>query len=441
MKKSKFLSLIMAAVLAAATFSGCSGGSTSSAGASSAGSAAPASDENVTLSMMVTTRPNNGGKDFYLDILPQLVKEKYPNITIEVEQLPTDQFKQTVRLKFASGQGPDMFNWWAGLQAKDLVDAGYVKDLTSFPSLSKYRKDIVKSYTFNDKVYAIPNGTSFLTTWYNKDAFKKAGITELPKNWDEFLACCEKLKKAGYTPITCGDKQSFVIQFGMYQIAASEVYGDNASFDDQLASGKTKFTDPAWVNTIQKMQTLYKKGYVIQNSLGLSQDQSRQAFVDGDAAMIFDGSFGYAALNKQGKVNFEKGMFCIPSNDSGKNFVYNLTPSTGLFVSANSKKQDAINKVMNYWFTEGTPLFEQWMQMNTDISCYEGAKDPRDMINEYLQRYASDTSIYNCNNAWPEGVSDAMCSKFQEVISGSASPADVAKVMQDKFDELNKKSS
>lgn len=436
MKKLKFLSLVMATMLAATSFAGCSGGSSTSSAGSTSDTGA---NDKVTLSMMVTTRPNSGGKDFYLDVLPQLVKEKYPNISIEVEQLPTDQYKQTVRLKFASGQGPDLFNWWAGLQAKDLVNAGYVKDLTSYPAISKYNKDIVKSYTFSDKIYAIPNGTSFLTTWYNKAAFKKAGIADTPKSWDEFLADCDKLKAAGITPITSGDKQSFVLQFGMYQIAASEVYGSNMQFDDGLATGKTKFTDQAWVNTITKMQTLYKKGYVIKNSLGLSQDQSRQAFVDGDAAMIFDGSFGYAALNKKGKVDFEKGMFCLPSNDSGKKFVYNLTPSNGLFVSANSKNQDAIKKVMDYWFTEGTPLFEKWMSMNTDISCYAGAKDSRPLINDYLQRYASDTSIYNCNNAWPEGVSDAMCSKFQEAITGSATSQDIAKAMQDKFDELSKK--
>ncbi|HIT90614.1 MAG TPA: extracellular solute-binding protein, partial [Candidatus Merdenecus merdavium] len=65
-------------------------------------------EEEVTLSLMVTTRPTTDSKDFYLDWLPELVKEEYPHINIEVEQLPTDQYKQTVRLKFASGQGPDI---------------------------------------------------------------------------------------------------------------------------------------------------------------------------------------------------------------------------------------------------------------------------------------------------------------------------------------------
>ena len=114
--------------------------------------------EEVTLSVMVTTRPTTDAKDFYLDWLPELVKEKYPNINIEVEQLPTDQYKQTVRLKFASGQGPDIFTWWPGLQAQDLVEAGYVRDMSDFSLLEKFNSDIASSYEFDGKTYAIPLG-------------------------------------------------------------------------------------------------------------------------------------------------------------------------------------------------------------------------------------------------------------------------------------------
>ena len=59
-------------------------------------------------------------------------------------------------------------------------------------------------------------------------------------------------------------------------------------------------------------------------------------------------------------------------------------------------------------------------------------------INDYIERYKDDQSIYNLNNAWPEGVSDAMCTEFQNVISGTSTPEKVCQVMQDKFDELNK---
>lgn len=132
--------------------------------------------EPVTLSLMVTTRPSTDKKDFYLDLLPELVHERFPNITIEVEQLPTDQYKQTVRLKFASGEGPDLFTWWAKKQSEDLVNAGYVRDLSDFSLLDKFDSSITSAYTFDDKVYGLPLGTSFLTTWYNKDLIQRGWI-------------------------------------------------------------------------------------------------------------------------------------------------------------------------------------------------------------------------------------------------------------------------
>lgn len=394
--------------------------------------------EPVTLSLMVTTRPSTDAKDFYLDLLPELVHEKFPNITIEVEQLPTDQYKQTVRLKFASGEGPDLFTWWAQKQAEDLVNAGYVRDLSDFGKLDKFTQSIVDTYSFDGKTYGLPLGTSFLTTWYNKDMFKEVGYDSYPTNWEEFIDICAKLKEAGHTPITCGDNSSFVIQFALYQIGASAIYADNFDFDSQLYTGETKFTDDCWVDTVSKLQYLYDNDYVIEDSLGLSQDQSRQLFVDGEAAMIFDGSFGYAALTNQGAADFERGMFCVPSNAPDGEFVYNWTPANALFTSNTSDElhQQACDLVMQYWFDETSPLFEAWVANTTDIICYDGVSDSRDMINEYLERYSQYKNIYNLNNAWPEGVSDEMCSIFQEVITGDASAEDVCQAMQDKFEEL-----
>lgn len=394
--------------------------------------------EPVTISLMVTTRPTTDAKDFYLDILPEMIHEKYPNITIEVEQLPTDQYKQTVRLKFASGEGPDLFTWWAQEQARDLVEAGYVKDLSDFGNIDKFTASIVDTYTFAGSTYGLPLGTSFLTTWYNKDMFAEVGYDTYPTNWEEFIDVCTKLKEAGYTPITCGDNSSFVIQFAMYQIGASQIYGSNMEFDSQLYTGETKFTDDDWVETVAKLQYLYDNGYVVDDSLGLSQDQSRQLFVDGEAAMIFDGSFGYAALMNEGAKSFERDMFCVPSNEESGQFVYNWTPANALFTSNTSDEmhQQACRLIMDYWFDESSDLFQAWTENTTDIICYDGVSDSRDMINKYLDKYSGSPNIYNLNNAWPEGVSDEMCTIFQEVITDDATAKDVCEAMQDKFDEL-----
>ena len=43
------------------------------------------------------------------------------------------------------------------------------------------------------------------TLFYNKAIFAEAGIDKMPATWDEFLDCCQKIKDAGYDPITVDD--------------------------------------------------------------------------------------------------------------------------------------------------------------------------------------------------------------------------------------------
>jgi ABC-type sugar transport system, periplasmic component len=66
--------------------------------------------------------------------------------------------------------------------------------------------NLVKSFSPNgDQLFAVPYQPNIMMVFYNKDHFEKAGITKTPETWTEFLDVCEKLKQAGYTPMTCDD--------------------------------------------------------------------------------------------------------------------------------------------------------------------------------------------------------------------------------------------
>ena len=41
--------------------------------------------------------------------------------------------------------------------------------------------------------------------FYNEDIFKEAGVEAVPETWEQFLDACEKIKAAGYIPITSDD--------------------------------------------------------------------------------------------------------------------------------------------------------------------------------------------------------------------------------------------
>ena len=94
-----------------------------------------------------------------------------------------------------------------------------------------------------------------LCTYYNKQIFQELNLS-IPQNWPEFLQVCEKIKQASITPIISGNKDSFSLQFGLYQIAANQVYANNPLFNQQLKDGITAFTaKDIWDKTIERLSS------------------------------------------------------------------------------------------------------------------------------------------------------------------------------------------
>ncbi|MBJ8193127.1 extracellular solute-binding protein, partial [Bacillus cereus] len=71
---------------------------------------------------------------------------------------------------------------------EDLSDQPWVKDLDDFAR---------KPMTVNGKIYGQPMHLEGFGFVYNKDLFKKAGITKLPQTIDELEEAAKRLKAAG----------------------------------------------------------------------------------------------------------------------------------------------------------------------------------------------------------------------------------------------------
>src|SRR5690606_40490997 len=59
------------------------------------------------------------GEDFELETLPRLVREKFPNVTLEVQKLPDEQYYTTVKTKLGAGEGPDIFLVFPKLRSEE----------------------------------------------------------------------------------------------------------------------------------------------------------------------------------------------------------------------------------------------------------------------------------------------------------------------------------
>ncbi len=395
-------------------------------------------NEEITITMMVSGTASEN--DFETEQLPELIKAKFPNINLEVTKLPDDQYYTTLKTKLASGECPDIVlvqPKYAGSNSViGLAEAGYLMDISDLNAVKLAGAAAEESFTYDGKVYAVAQGVSILGTYYNKDIFAQYGL-EVPTTWDEFLNVCETLKSNGVQPIVMGDKDAYVMQFGLYQLAANEIYSKDAAYDDKLRTGETKFTDEGtWDKVISMYASLYENGYVNEGSLGLGASQAIQEFVDGKAAMTFDGNFNAAALTAQGAAEFERGYFPLPG--TGSEVYASMAPGAGPAIYAGTDYPEECKAILEYWFDGESDVYKAFAETGRWVITYGYGADMNDpLFDSFIELYNEGKAFYWCNQAWPAGTETEMQNKFAELIGGLDTTAeDVAEGMQMMFDSL-----
>ena len=446
MKAKKVVSILCVAAMGMSLLAGCGGGGGQEASepAESSGPYDEQAIENagdITITMMVSGVATEN--DFETEVLPELVKEKWPNVTLEVTKLPDDNYYTTLRSRLSSGECPDIIltqPMYAGSNScYSLAEAGYLAPLNDM-KWSENMSDLA-AVTYEDNIVTCTAGVSILGTYYNKDIFAECGITEEPQTWDDFLDACAKIKDAGYQPIVMGDKDMYVMQFGLYQIACNEVYSQNADYDEQLRTGETSFTDEGtWDKVLEMYNELYENGYIdASQSLGIGASQAIQEFIDGNAAMTFDGSFNAPALLAEGEGGaFERGYFPIPS-ESGDNYTATCL-AAGYSIYSGSEYIDECKELLDYWFDGESDIWDAYLATGKIIATYgEGADSTAnyELFKPFIDMMNEGKAFHWCNQAWPSGTETTMEEKFGEMIGGQGTTVDdITQEMQTRFQDL-----
>lgn len=187
------------------------------------------------------------------------------------------------------------------IDLEDLVSKeDYEKD--SIPAMMK----LMRSYYEDGKLREIPYQMKANGYMYNKALFEKAGITETPKTWDDFLAACDKLKAAGITPLTTDD--AYAMQaFGMH--LARLVGSDEV----KAIANDGGWDKPEVLKTAQAFEDLANDGYfskqVTSNVWPTGQNTE---FATGTAAMYCVGTFVVNEVKNITGPDFKWGFFPYP---------------------------------------------------------------------------------------------------------------------------------
>jgi multiple sugar transport system substrate-binding protein len=237
----------------------------------------------------------------------------YPNLTE----------KATLDVTSGAGEYDVVQYWYPGLGA--LVANGVVADITDWwnSNADAFQVDdiipaFLDNYTLVDgKRYGIPLDGDIHELYYNTTIFKKYGITEPPKTWDEYLNICKTITEGekGSGTYGCGIMASKVplILIGTF---LNRVAGFGGSFMD--ANGKPVINSPENVAALEHL--IKEMPYAIPDPKAVGFDEMLGPWLTGRVGMVeFWTDLGQMTDNpEQSKIPGEWGVAPMPAQGTGK---------------------------------------------------------------------------------------------------------------------------
>lgn len=313
-----------------------------------------------------------------VDGLIKQFEAQNPGVHVVQETFPYDSYNQKVASAVPAGQGPDVVNLFYGWLPL-YVDSGYLQPLPedAFPATVIERQFVpmVKAAKFEGKYWALPTAVRTLALFYNKDMFRKAGISRSPVTWDEFLADAQRLTERD-------GKGNIVVEgFGIAPTGQDHQLLREVLFRQWGAAPYSSDGRRATYNTSQGAEALrWYTDLVTKHKVGVIEffpggNGYRDAFVAGKAGMIVEGSFAVGAIRNAAK--FEWGVGLLPRRTAGG------TPGNfgsfwvhGLTSRAKGDRRDAAIKWIKFITSPDTQ--RAWLQQVGEIPAAKAlAEDPK----------------------------------------------------------------
>lgn len=309
-----------------------------------------------------------------------LAKKKYPDINVKIQYIPKD-YDTKIQTQFSGGTAPDILEMAENINAYS--SRGQLLDLTdSFPDAkTDFGESMVNAYSYEGKLYGIPDRAAPAVVYYNKDIFDAAGV-EYPSDswdWDTFLANTQKLTKRN------GDNTEIwgYCEGDWWAWYMSWIYQNGGEIVDD--DGNAVVNSESNVEAMQFYQDLMYKYQVAPRPAQIVDSGPDPLFAQGKLAMEVTGFWNISAL-KDAKFNWGIAQLWHGKEKAVASF------SNSLAISSSSKhKDDAIKIVKFLTSAEGQkPIAENALDVPSNL---EAQKDDS-FINAKWNTNGLDLSVF-----------------------------------------------
>ncbi len=301
--------------------------------------------------------------------------------------------------------------------------------------LKSFYPTLMENGTTGGKTWGIPFQRSTIVMYYNKDAFKAAGLDpeSPPESWDELVAAGKKLTKAD------GSQWGMMIPSTGYPYW---MFGALAMQNDQVlmngAGNETNFAAPATVEALQFWKDLGAKHKVMPEGT-IEWGTLRKNFLEGKTAIMWHSTGNLTTVKK--KAGFDFGVAMLPANKRRG------TPTGGgnfyIFKKTSPEERSASMKLIK--FMTSPEQSANWSMQTGYMGISQAAYDTSELqdyvkgfpyaavARDQLNYATAELSTYETGR-----VRKSLDDAIQAALTGSKSPEDALKEAQATADRLLK---
>jgi arabinogalactan oligomer / maltooligosaccharide transport system substrate-binding protein len=299
-------------------------------------------DGPVTLTWWDTSNATNEAPTY--KALVQQFEAANKNIKVKYVNVPFDQAQNKFDTAAGSKGAPDILRsevGWTPAFAKK----GYFLPLDGTEALAdraKFQPSLIKQAQYQGKTYGVPLVTDTLALVYNKALFKKAGITEAPKTWDELKSDAAKIDTKDKVYGYWGSTQAYYAQTFLYGEGTDTVDASAKKITVDSAAAKKAYG--TWLSTFSG-QGLHKA-----DTTADAYAHIQDAFVNGKVAAILQGPWEITNFYKGSafKDKSNLGIATVPAGSTGKAGAPTGGHNLSVYAGSDQAHQEAALKFVKF---------------------------------------------------------------------------------------------
>lgn len=277
----------------------------------------------------------------------QKFKQEYPNINVKFQAL--SDYEGQIKVRMNSSDYGDVLLLPTSIPLADTPQ--FFEPLGNFEDMKKQYNGL-EERTVDGKVYGIPTTINFNGLVYNKKVFADAGVTEVPKTPDQFLAALQKIKDKGaavplYTNYAAGWPLT-QWEADLTTVAGNVDYVNitQANTDDNFVKGSPHY------ELYKLMYDVAQKGLIEKDPTTTDWETSKADLANGKIGTMVLGSWAIGQIQGLSKTPEDIGFMPFPTN--ADKVIMPLADDYTIGISSKSSNKEAARAWVDWFINKST---------------------------------------------------------------------------------------